>query len=155
MKKKIRKYIPFIIITFFVSSAAFIIMFFIKSYNNFFSEIYSNDDAHYNLITFNSVIAGFLFSGLSILVSLISNENVKRLWDNGYLDCFYYSNGVSILSSLISIVFAFIILNVNCNDNCARILIIIEYVTTIYSLVLFMYCTIILLRSLRILRKKQ
>lgn len=154
MEKKIKKYIPFIIITLFISFAAIIMIIFTKSYNNFFSEIYSNDDAHYNLITFNSVIAGFLFSGLSILVSLISNDSVKRLWDNGYLDCFYISNGVSILSSLFSIIFAFIILNANCIEDLARILIIVEYITTIYSLILFMYCTLMLLKSLKILRRK-
>lgn len=81
-----RKYKGLIILLLFIIITSGIIIKYSNIYENYWIKLYScNNDFHYNLITFNSVIAGFLFSGISILVSLISNPSIKRLWDNGYL----------------------------------------------------------------------
>lgn len=120
----------------------------------FWSDLYTNYDFHYNLITFNSVIAGFLFSGISILISLISNPSVKRLWDNGYLDNLYISGGLGIILSIISIVMAFfIVLKFNFVNSIYVYWTILEIVFAIGSLVLFAYCVKELMFSIRVIRR--
>lgn len=120
----------------------------------FWNELYNNHDFHYNLITFNSVIAGFLFSGISILVSLISNPSVKRLWDNGYLDNLYISGGLGIILSIISIVMSFlIVLKFDFINKIYVYWTILEIVSAISSLVLFVYCVKELMFSIKVIRR--
>ena len=42
------------------------------------------DDFQYNAISMSSVIGGFLFTGIGILISVIDKDRIKRLWDNNY-----------------------------------------------------------------------
>lgn len=127
-------------------------------FNGYFIGLYKNNDFHYNLITFNSVIAGFLFSGMSILVSLISNPSIKRLWDNGYLDDLYHSGGIGIGMSVVSIIMAFItvlkIIEIDSHIDFIRIWTIIEITFSLGSLLLFLYCVKELMFSIKLLRKK-
>ena len=45
-----------------------------------------NKDFHYNVISMSATIGGFLFTGISILISTLEKERIKRLWDYNYLD---------------------------------------------------------------------
>ena len=128
-----------------------------KGYYKYFAQLYCDSDFHYNLITFNSVIAGFLFSGLSILISLISNESIKRLWDNGYLDGLYHSGTIGICMNILSIIMSFItVLNVLpvAYQDVIRVWVIFEIIVTGGSLVFFIYCVHELVYSINILKKK-
>lgn len=152
-----RKYKGLIILLLFIIITSGIIIKYSNIYENYWIKLYScNNDFHYNLITFNSVIAGFLFSGISILVSLISNPSIKRLWDNGYLDGLYRSGGIGIFMSVASIIMAFItvlkIIGIN-NTVFIRIWTIIEIMLAMGSLVLFLYCVKKLMFSITTLRK--
>lgn len=152
-----RKYKILLILLLFIIITSGIIIIRSNLYEDYWVKLYScNNDFHYNLITFNSVIAGFLFSGISILVSLISNPSIKRLWDNGYLDGLYRSGGIGIFMSVISIIMAFItVLNVIGINNTVfiRIWTIIEIMLAIGSLILFLYCVEELMFSITTLRK--
>lgn len=152
-----RKYKILLILLLFIIITSGIIIIRSNLYEDYWVKLYScNNDFHYNLITFNSVIAGFLFSGISILVSLISNPSIKRLWDNGYLDGLYRSGGIGIFMSVISIIMAFItVLNVVGINNTVfiRIWTIIEIMLAIGSLILFLYCVEELMFSITTLRK--
>ena len=119
-----------------------------------FKALYSNQDLHYNLITFNSVIAGFQFSGLSILISLISNNSIKRLWDNGYMDCMYKSGVFSIVFSVASILISFsqVIIDLDSHDKLICIMVSTEIILSLSSIALFVYCVYELLSSIKILR---
>ena len=48
-------------------------------------------DFHYNAISLSAIIGGFLFTGISILISVIDKDRIKRLWDCNYLDNLYRS----------------------------------------------------------------
>lgn len=64
-------------------------------------------DFCFNMISCNSIIAGFIFTGLSILISIIDKERIKRLFDNDYLDNFYKNAIFGILFNIISIFLSF------------------------------------------------
>lgn len=69
------------------------------------------NDFHYNAISTSAVIGGFLFTGISILISAISNERIKRLWDNNYLDNLYRAAFVGMISNVLTIITALTVLN--------------------------------------------
>ena len=50
----------------------------------------NNENFHYNAISMSATIGGFLFTGLSILISTIDKERIKRLWNYNYLDNMYF-----------------------------------------------------------------
>ena len=156
MKIFIKKY-KVLIMLLFIAVASGIIIAYSNKFEDYFVELYScNDDFHYNLITFNSVISGFLFSGISILVSLISNPSIKRLWDNGYLDGLYRSGEIGIIMSVISIIMAFVtvlkIIEID-STEFIRIWTIFEITSAMGSLILFLYCVEELMFSIKTLRK--
>lgn len=50
-----------------------------------------NLDFQYNIITLAATMGGFLFTGVSILISVIDKNSIKEYWDNHYLDVLNYS----------------------------------------------------------------
>lgn len=153
---KIKKYIWLIVIIIILIILVVVLLCSIHKYDIFWTKIYNDNDFHYNLITFNSVIAGFLFSGISILISLISNNSVKRLWDCGYLDCLYKSGEISIFMSIGSIIMSFItVMKFNFISDCSNLKhcwTIIEIVLAIGSLSLFSFCVKELMFSIKVIR---
>ena len=49
-----------------------------------------NDNDRINIITINSLLIGFLFTGLSIIISGLEKDRIKRLNNNYYLEGFFY-----------------------------------------------------------------
>lgn len=64
-------------------------------------------DFHYNAISMSAIIGGFLFTGISILISVIDKERIERLWNNSYLDNLYRSAFVGMIANIITIIVAF------------------------------------------------
>lgn len=64
-------------------------------------------DFHYNAISMSAIIGGFLFTGISILISVIDKERIERLWNNSYLDNLYRSAFVGMIANVITIIVAF------------------------------------------------
>lgn len=93
-------------------------------------------DIHFNVISMSSIIGGFLFTGLSFIISAIENERVKRLWKYSYLDNLFIVAISGIICDIISIITAFTILVTNLPIDC---LIKIEITTIITSIVLFVW----------------
>lgn len=63
---------------------------------------------HFNVLSINAVIAGFLFTGLSILISVSNKKIVKLLNKGGYLSIIDKSIYLGIFSHLSSIAFSFV-----------------------------------------------
>jgi len=99
-----------------------------------------NNDFQYNAISMSAIIGGFLFTGISILISAIDKERIKRLWDNKYLDNLYRSAFIGMISNVITIVAAFILLCCRISTTIQQILIYIEAVTLIVGIVFFAWC---------------
>lgn len=160
---KMKFFLILIILTTVISIIHFV---FVSSNIEYFRSIYNNDDFQYNLMSFNAVIAGFLFSGIGILLSLISHSSIKRLWDNGYLDNFYYSGEIGIIFNIISLAMAFVttlkIENIfdnnkyNITIKTYNIFIciwtIIEIISAISGLIFFVYCVKELMYCIKLIR---
>lgn len=61
-------------------------------------------DFEYNLITLASTLGGFLFTGISILISVIDKKSIKPYWEAHYLDLLNASAIIGIISFLIAII---------------------------------------------------
>ena len=74
-----------------------------------------DSDFQYNIISMSSIIGGFLFAGLSLIVSVLADgkERVSRLWENGYLDHLHKFAIVGIVFNVLSILLALSILITN------------------------------------------
>lgn len=92
-----------------------------------------------NFISFFSVLCGFSFTAVSILISIIDKEQIKRLWVNSYLDNLYYSSFISMFADIVEIFLALYIVFNNITDN---IWFIIEIILLSISLIFFVYSII-------------
>lgn len=98
------------------------------------------DDFQYNAISMSSIIGGFLFTGISILISVIDKDRIKRLWDNNYLDNLYRSAFAGMIANVITILLSFAFL---CCDICKKFydyLLSVEIISLIVGLVCFAWC---------------
>ena len=96
-------------------------------------------DFHYNMISMSAIIGGFLFTGISILISAIDKERIQRLWQNNYLDNLYRAAFVGMISNVLTIIAAVIYLCANHNENIGIFLIDAEFVTLVVGLVFFVW----------------
>ena len=97
-------------------------------------------DFHYNTISMSATIGGFLFTGISILISTIDKDRVKRLWDNNYLNNLYRSAIVGMISNIVSIVSAFFLMILEFEDAIRVKLIYVEISSLIIGIVFFSWC---------------
>ncbi len=98
------------------------------------------NDFQFNVISTSAIIGGFLFTGISILISTIDNERIKRLWENNYLDNLYRAAFVGMTSNLVTIVIALVYLCFCINECVEIILIKLEVSGLIVGLVFFAWC---------------
>ncbi|MCM1333469.1 MAG: hypothetical protein NC084_06160 [Bacteroides sp.] len=104
------------------------------------------NDFQYNIISTSSTIAGFLFTAISILLSALNKDRIKRLWENHYLDNLYRFAFVGIVANIISIIVAIVILCFSIAETFAWMVAMIEMVSLAVGIVFFTCCTFKLLR---------
>lgn len=97
-------------------------------------------DFHYNAIYMSAIIGGFLFTGISILISVIDKERIERLWNNNYLDNLYRSAFVGMIANVITIIVAFSLAFLDVFQKTEDIFIQIEITTLIIGIVFFAWC---------------
>lgn len=97
-------------------------------------------DFQYNMISMSSIIGGFLFTGISILISTIDKERINRLWENNYLDNLYQSAFAGMISNVITIIVSVVILCLSVSEKLIDTLIHIEITSLILGLVFFIWC---------------
>lgn len=100
------------------------------------------NDLQYNLIATSATISGFLFTGISILISAISNKRIERLWDNKYLDNVYRAAFVGILANILTILSAVAMVFLALGDKVKTAVIRVELVCVLCSLVFFAWCVL-------------
>ena len=98
------------------------------------------NDLQYNLIATSATIGGFLFTGISILISAISNKRIERLWDNKYLDNVYRAAFIGILANLLTILSALAMVFLTLESNIKTICMRVEIVCVLCSLIFFAWC---------------
>lgn len=97
-------------------------------------------DFHYNAISLSAIIGGFLFTGISILISVIDKDRIKRLWDCNYLDNLYRSAFVGMIANVATIIVAFLLVFLNIGPKANDLFIKIEITTLIVGIVFFAWC---------------
>lgn len=97
-------------------------------------------DFHYNAISMSATIGGFLFTGISILISVIDKERIKRLWDNNYLDNLYRSAFVGMIANITTIIVAFLLIFLNAEKKIVNFLVNIEITTLVVGIIFFAWC---------------
>lgn len=97
-------------------------------------------DFHYNAISLSAIIGGFLFTGISILISVIDKDRIKRLWDCNYLDNLYRSAFVGMIANVATIIVAFLLFFLNICPKANDLLVKIEITTLIVGIVFFAWC---------------
>lgn len=100
------------------------------------------NDLQYNLIATSATIGGFLFTGISILISAISNGRIERLWNNNYLDNVYRAAFVGILANILTILTAVSMVFLTMEDKMKAICIRVEMVCVLCSIVFFTWCVL-------------
>lgn len=93
------------------------------------------DDLHYNLISTSAIIGGFLFTGVTILISAINNKRVGRLWENHYLDNLYRAAFVGILADVATILSALASLFLHLGKKGTVHIIRIEIITVLIGII--------------------
>lgn len=101
-KVKSRRIIYFIIYNALVLTVAIILIRFF--YVNINKKNITELDFEYNLITLAATLGGFLFTGISILISVIDKKSIKPYWEAHYLDLLNVSAIVGIIIFLILII---------------------------------------------------
>ena len=97
-------------------------------------------DFHNNAISLSAIIGGFLFTGISILISVIDKDRIKRLWDCNYLDNLYRSAFVGMIANVATIIVAFLLVFLNICPKANDLLVKIEITTLIVGIVFFAWC---------------
>lgn len=104
----------------------------------------NNSDICWNIVTVNSVFAGFMFTSLSMLISVIFSDTVKRLERASLMEEVYRNILCGIYCSLLSIGFALIIIfilpNVTCNTALLNLLKSAIPFLMVYTLILSILC---------------
>lgn len=76
-----------------------------------------NVDFHYNAISMSATIGGFLFTGISILISTLEKSRIKRLWDYNYLDNLYRAAFIGISANVVTLVVALLVILLDIKDT--------------------------------------
>lgn len=102
--------------------------------------IEASDEFQYNVISMSAIIGGFLFTGISILISTLDKERIKRLWDNNYLDNLYRAAFVGMIANVVSIILALICLICDLSLKYQYSIICIEIMALAIGLAFFIWC---------------
>lgn len=95
---------------------------------------------HFNILTINSIFAGFLFTGLGIMISGTDKPRLKRLEDGGYLQKYYCAIYIAITFNLTTIIIATLLwFNVDLGE-AKKLFVYIEKFVTLGGIFFFIKC---------------
>ena len=112
------------------------------------------NDIQFNLISTSATIGGFLFTGISILISAIGNKRIERLWDHNYLNNVYRSATVGISANVATILAALAMLFLVLEEKVQLIIIRIEIITVLVSVIFFIWSVLDLVFVLSSMKNK-
>ena len=90
----------------------FLLAFFAALINLNIISVYKNFDRgdYFNILTINSILAGFLFTGLGVLLSSLDRKSTARLEAGGYLDKYYLAIYIAIFFNMLGIVSSIVVI---------------------------------------------
>lgn|GEM_PF-2822641 len=135
--------------------AAFLILY---RLDNIKFDIFSDDNIlslQFNIITINSIIAGFLFTSLSIIISVSEKEIIKELYNIDVVDNIMYNLSIGIGSSLFSIVMALLIIFVKLSKSICHFIYLLQVNSVAISITFFCLSFLDILFILSAIRPKE
>lgn len=123
-----------------IITVALVLFLIYKKYIDINQIIMMGNDYQYNAISLSSIIGGFLFTGIGILISAIDKDRIKRLWEHNYLDNLYRSSFGGILCNIFTIVLTFAYLCLTLSDKIKNIVICCQTTLIVLGLVYFVWC---------------
>ena len=112
------------------------------------------NDIQFNLISTSATVGGFLFTGISILISAIGNKRIERLWDHNYLNNVYRAATVGIAANVATILAALAMLFLVLEEKTQLIIIRIEIITVLVSVIFFIWSVLDLVFVLSSMKNK-
>ena len=112
------------------------------------------NDIQFSLISTSATIGGFLFTGISILISAIGNKRIERLWDHNYLNNVYRAATVGISANVATILAALAMLVLVLEEKVQLIIIRIEIITVLTSVIFFIWSVLDLVFVLSSMKNK-
>jgi hypothetical protein len=104
--------------------------------NNYFNITHIDKTYHLNLLTINSIFAGFLFTSLGIMAGFADKRIISKLDKAGYMDNYYNSIYVGLFFHVISTVFSVLGVTIEPISEI-KILLIIQQITLLGGVVFF------------------
>lgn len=112
------------------------------------------NDIQFNLISTSATIGGFLFTGISILISAVGNKHIDRLWNHNYLNNVYRAATVGIAANVATILAALAMLFLVLKEKVQLIIIRIEIITVLVSVIFFIWSVLDLVFVLSSMKNK-
>lgn len=83
---------------------AFILLVFLSLKYGWINTSNFNNQHHINILTVNSIFAGFLFTSLGIIAGFMDKDRIANLDKNGYMDKYYNSIYIGLIFHIASAV---------------------------------------------------
>lgn len=100
-----------------------------------------NSQNHINILTVNSIFAGFLFTSLGIIAGFMDKTRIANLDKNGYMDKYYNSIYTGLMFHIISAVMsAYAFVQPSVNDY--KLYLLIEQISLLGGIIFFISSTI-------------
>lgn len=103
-------------------------------------EVISSQEFQYNMISMSATLAGFLFTGLSVLISVIDKKNIKPYWDGNYFTKLTKTASIGIILYILLLVISVLVLVFELSDFASGIFIKIQLITLCLGTVNFVWC---------------
>lgn len=113
------------------------------------------NDIQFNLISTSATIGGFLFTGVSILISAIGNKRIERLWDHNYLNNVYRAATVGISANVATLLSALAMLFLVLEEKVQLAIIRIEIIAILTSVIFFIWSVLDLVFILSCMKNKK
>lgn len=82
---------------------ALVIVAYLSFYFDVFETLNVETEFHINILTINSIFAGFLFTSLGIMISILDKERISKLDKAGYMDNYFNAIYIGLFFHVLSI----------------------------------------------------
>lgn len=86
----------------------------VLAYFSFHFDVYQtiivNTDFHVKILTINSIFAGFLFTSLGIMISILDQKRITRLDKAGYMDNYFNGIYIGLFFHVLSIIISLMLI---------------------------------------------
>lgn len=83
---------------------------YLSFYFDIFETLSVKANFHINILTINSVFAGFLFTSLGIMISILDKERISKLDKAGYMDNYFNAIYIGLFFHIISIIMSLVLI---------------------------------------------